>query len=126
MAARDGVYPAFSFAPAEPDLDRAIAAYGALTRVNRAHWDAGRLLLGWAHAAGFTEVSASASVWCFATDEERAWWGDLWADRFTDSAMADRLAAFRPDARVVHLDGVGHYPMVEAPDRFLAAVADTG
>jgi len=38
-------------------------------------------------------------------------------------AMAERLAADRPDARVVLLDGVGHYPMVEAPDRFLDAVA---
>ncbi len=41
-------------------------------------------------------------------------------------AMADRLAAARPDARVVRLDGVGHYPMVEAPDRFLAAVGPAG
>ena len=41
-------------------------------------------------------------------------------------AMADRLAAARPDARVIRLDGVGHYPMVEAPDRFLAAVTDRG
>ena len=38
-------------------------------------------------------------------------------------AMVDRLATARPDARVVRLDGVGHYPMVEAPDRFVAAVA---
>jgi pimeloyl-ACP methyl ester carboxylesterase len=38
-------------------------------------------------------------------------------------AMADRLARARPDARVVLLDGVGHYPMVEAPDRFLGAMA---
>ncbi len=37
-------------------------------------------------------------------------------------AMADRLSAARPDARVVRLDGVGHYPMVEAPGRFVAAV----
>jgi pimeloyl-ACP methyl ester carboxylesterase len=37
-------------------------------------------------------------------------------------AMADRLAAARPDARVVRLAGVGHFPMVEAPDRFLDAV----
>jgi pimeloyl-ACP methyl ester carboxylesterase len=41
-------------------------------------------------------------------------------------AMADRLAAARPDARVIRLDGVGHYPMVEAPGRFLAAlIADS-
>ncbi|HEX7443376.1 MAG TPA: alpha/beta fold hydrolase [Acidimicrobiales bacterium] len=36
-------------------------------------------------------------------------------------AMADRLAGARPDARLVRLAGVGHYPMVEAPDRFVAA-----
>jgi SAM-dependent methyltransferase len=93
VAARDGIYPAFTFAPAEPDLDLAIAAYGELTRANRAHWDAGRLLLGWAHAAGFAEVTASASVWCFATGDERAWWGGLWAERFTHSDMADQLLA---------------------------------
>jgi pimeloyl-ACP methyl ester carboxylesterase len=37
-------------------------------------------------------------------------------------AMADRLAGARPDARVVRLAGVGHYPMVEVPARFVAAV----
>jgi pimeloyl-ACP methyl ester carboxylesterase len=38
-------------------------------------------------------------------------------------AMADRLAAARPDARIVRLDGVGHYPMVEDPSRFVAALS---
>jgi len=37
-------------------------------------------------------------------------------------AMARRLAAARPDARVVLLNGIGHYPMVETPDRFLREV----
>jgi len=41
-------------------------------------------------------------------------------------AMADRLAAARPDARIVRLDGVGHYPMVEDPLRFVAALSGGG
>ena len=36
--------------------------------------------------------------------------------------MTDRLAAARPGTPVTVLDGMGHYPMVEAPDRFLGAV----
>ena len=35
--------------------------------------------------------------------------------------MVDTLRAARPDATVALLEGVGHYPMVEAPARFLAA-----
>ena len=34
-------------------------------------------------------------------------------------SMVDTLLAARPDATAVRLEGVGHYPMVEAPQRFL-------
>ncbi len=37
-------------------------------------------------------------------------------------SMVDTLLAARPDATAERLDGVGHYPMVEAPQRFLDAV----
>jgi pimeloyl-ACP methyl ester carboxylesterase len=37
-------------------------------------------------------------------------------------SMVDTLVAARPDATVVRLRDVGHYPMVEAPARFLEAV----
>ena len=72
VAARDGDYPAFRYFPDDPDLDRAIAAYGELTRVNGANWDAGRP----AARPGPTPPdsprwSPSASAWCFATPEER-------------------------------------------------------
>jgi pimeloyl-ACP methyl ester carboxylesterase len=36
--------------------------------------------------------------------------------------MIDRLQRARGELDLVVLDGVGHYPMVEAPDRFLDAV----
>ncbi len=38
-------------------------------------------------------------------------------------AMVDRLVDARADCTVTRLDGVGHYPMVESPDRFLEALA---
>jgi pimeloyl-ACP methyl ester carboxylesterase len=39
-------------------------------------------------------------------------------------AMTDRLCGGRGDIRLHLLDGVGHYPMVEAPDRFLDALVE--
>ncbi len=51
-------------------------------------------------------------------------WGD--DDPIAVPTMADRLAAARPDARVTRLDRVGHYPMVEDPERFVAAVTGRG
>ncbi|MGH9112940.1 MAG: alpha/beta fold hydrolase, partial [Acidimicrobiales bacterium] len=46
-------------------------------------------------------------------------WGDQ--DPIAVVAMAHRLADRRPDATTVILDGVGHYPMIEDPERFAAA-----
>jgi len=123
VAARDGDYPAFTFAPDETDMHRSIAAYGKLTRVNRAHWDAGRQLLGWAHAAGFTEVAASASVWCFATDEERAWWGGLWAERFIQSSMSDQLLRHGiADGKDLEAFASGWRRWAASPDGWFAAL----
>jgi SAM-dependent methyltransferase len=91
VAARDADYPTFRFFPDQPDIARAIEAYGTLTRVNGANWDAGRRLLHWARSAGFAAIAPSASVWCFATPDERNWWGELWAERFTHSWLAEQL-----------------------------------
>jgi ubiquinone/menaquinone biosynthesis C-methylase UbiE len=93
VAVRDADYPTFRFFPDEPGIARALQAYGELTRINGANWDAGRRLLHWVRSVGFTEVSPSASAWCFATPADRAWWGDLWAERFTRSSLAEQLHA---------------------------------
>jgi pimeloyl-ACP methyl ester carboxylesterase len=52
--------------------------------------------------------------------------GVVWGadDPIAVAAMVDRLCERRPDARAVVLDGVGHYPMIEDPDRFAAAVVE--
>ena len=91
VAARDSDYSAMTWYPASPVLDRWLALYCEVARGNSAEPDAGRHLLSWARAAGFADVTPSASVWCFATDDTRRWWGGLWADRVTSSALATQL-----------------------------------
>jgi pimeloyl-ACP methyl ester carboxylesterase len=47
-------------------------------------------------------------------------WGP--EDPIAVAGMAERLVATRPDAALTWIDGAGHYPMVEDPQAFLAAV----
>jgi SAM-dependent methyltransferase len=90
VAARDGDYAAFAWYPLDPVLDEWLALYRTLMRHNGAEPDAGRRLLHWARAAGFSQVTPSASVWCFATDEDREYWGGMWADRVVTSTFAEQ------------------------------------
>lgn len=93
VAVRDADYATFTWAPGDDRLDAWLATYHAVARANDAEPDAGRHLLGWAHAAGFTEVNGSASAWCYSTPDERAWWGALWADRLRHSDLAHQAVA---------------------------------
>ncbi|MFF4101624.1 methyltransferase domain-containing protein [Streptomyces sp. NPDC001903] len=88
VAARDADYAAMTWHPAEPGLDEWLELYRRVARANGGEPDAGRRLLSWARAAGFTEVASSATAWCYATAEETAWWSSLWADRTTASSYA--------------------------------------
>jgi SAM-dependent methyltransferase len=88
VAVRDVDYAAMTWHPAVPALDRWLEVYRATARAHDAEPDAGRRLLGWAQAAGFSEVVPSASAWCFATPEDRTWWGGMQADRIVASRIA--------------------------------------
>jgi ubiquinone/menaquinone biosynthesis C-methylase UbiE len=90
VAARDSDYASFTWFPDDPRLTRWLELYHQVARSNDAEPDAGRHLLQWARAAGFPEVEASASAWCFASDADRAWWGGMWADRVVASAFAEQ------------------------------------
>lgn len=91
VAARDADYAGFLWFPVLPELDRWLALYQRAARANGGEPDAGRRLLSWARAAGFPHVEATASTWCYASPEDRTWWGGMWADRILESALARQL-----------------------------------
>jgi SAM-dependent methyltransferase len=93
VAARDSDYAAFAWWPALPELDAWLALYQRAARANGGEPDAGRRLLSWARLAGFTDVTATSTTWCFATAEDRAWWGGMWADRILQSDMTRQVRA---------------------------------
>lgn len=94
VAARDSDYQAFAWYPAVPALDDWLTLYKNVAYRNGGEPDAGRRLFAWARAAGFTDVVGSASVWCYATPEERSWWGGMWADRILQTAIADHAVDY--------------------------------
>ena len=91
VGVRDSDYSAFAWHPPLPELDRWRELYLTAARSNGGEPDAGRHLLAWAHAAGATKVEATASTWCFASPEAREWWGGMWAERTTGTALAEQL-----------------------------------
>ncbi|MFK4852255.1 class I SAM-dependent methyltransferase [Microbacterium sp. ZW T6_19] len=91
VAARDADYAGFIWFPVLPELDRWLDLYRRAARANGGEPDAGRRLLSWARAAGFDDVTVTASTWCYATPEERSWWGGMWADRILESALTRQL-----------------------------------
>jgi ubiquinone/menaquinone biosynthesis C-methylase UbiE len=90
VAARDSDYSAFFWYPQTPVLDEWNSFYHQVARANGGEPDAARHLKAWAARAGFDrgDIQTSASTWCFSTDEEREWWGGLWAERAVKSDFA--------------------------------------
>jgi ubiquinone/menaquinone biosynthesis C-methylase UbiE len=93
VAARDSDYAAMTWYPEVPALEEWRALYHRLARANGGEPDAGRRLLAWARQAGFDEITSSASAWCYATPEARAWWAGVWSERITRSAIARQALA---------------------------------
>ena len=81
VAVRDAVYSAMTWFPEPAGMEQWRSVYMATARANGGEPDAGSRLLSWARAAGFTDVTASASTWCYATPADRAWQSETWAQR---------------------------------------------
>src|SRR5262252_4604788 len=90
VAARDSDYGGMIWFPADPELTEWQQLYLRVARAIGGEPDAGRRLVSWARAAGFDDIEASASAWCYSGARERAWWGGLWAERLTASSFGER------------------------------------
>ncbi len=88
VAARDVDYEGVIISPRMPELDDWLELYLQVHRGVSGEPAAGRFLKKWARDAGFVEVVCSASLWLFESDEDRAWWGGMWAERALESAFA--------------------------------------
>ncbi len=121
VAARDGDYAGFTWFPAVPALDEWLALYRRAARANGDEPDAGRRLLSWARAAGFAEITPSATTWCFATPADRQWWAGMWAHRIRESDLATQIVASGA-ATAADLDRLarGWLAWADAPDGWLA------
>ncbi|WP_207946742.1 methyltransferase domain-containing protein [Actinomadura sp. 7K507] len=93
VAARDADFGAMIWYPDPPGMDAWLPIYYKVARGNGGEPDAGRRLVSWARAAGFTGVTASSSSWCYSTPEEREWWSESWGGRMIRSAIADQAVA---------------------------------
>ncbi len=94
LAARDADYGGFVWAPPDPVLELWRDLYHRVTARNGAHADGGRRLKGWVRAAGFVDLTVSFSNWVYESDDERAWWGGLWAERVLESEFAQQALEY--------------------------------
>ena len=88
VAVREAVWSTMTWAPDDPRLDRWLCIYQAAMTRNGGDSSAGRWLPRWARLAGLQLRSYTTSTWTYATPAERAWWGELWADRVVSSSFA--------------------------------------
>jgi ubiquinone/menaquinone biosynthesis C-methylase UbiE len=93
VAARDSDYQGWAWYPELPELDQWLDLYLRVARANGGEPAAGRRMLHWARQAGFTDVTATSSTWCYADEAARAFWGGMWAERITRSAIAEQAVA---------------------------------
>ncbi len=91
IAVRDADYAGFIWYPRVPELDEWLMLYRRAARLNGGEPDAARHLHVWARAAGLHVLDVTTSTWTYTSSEQRQWWGGMWADRITDSALAQQL-----------------------------------
>ena len=89
LAAREADMSVNQWYPEYAVLDQWLSMYMRVARANGGDPMAGRKIHAWAHQAGFERgrIDVTTSTWCFRSQEDRSWWGQMWADRLIQSAF---------------------------------------
>lgn len=120
VAVREVDYEGVTWFPQVPALAEWLDLFLKLGRAVGGEPSAGRRLLSWSQAAGLADIEPSASVWLFATPEDRAWFGDSWAQRATESDYAHHaLERGLADADTLSRISAGWREWAAAPDGWL-------
>lgn len=87
VAVREADMSVSSWYPEHPMLTKWLEIVTSVARGNGGDPTAGTKIHAWAHEAGFDRlcIKSTASTWCFASQEDRTWWGNMWADRAVQS-----------------------------------------
>ena len=94
LACREGDYgSSATYYPANQDIAEFQNVYQKAARARSGEPNGGRHLVAWARAAGIDRpnITATASVWCFSTPEELAYWSNQWIGRLTQSSLRDNF-----------------------------------
>ncbi len=94
VAVRDADYGTMVHWPRDERIERFLALYHAVAARNGGDADAGRRIPAWLAQAGFEALTITTSTWTFVDREEVANWGDSWAERTTESALASQAIEY--------------------------------
>ena len=91
---RDADYATMQAWPRLPEIDRWREVYHAVATRNGADSDAGRRLPSWLRKAGFRDLQVGATTTLFAEADGVRNWGYSWAERITQSSLAEQALEY--------------------------------
>ncbi|HCV00955.1 MAG: SAM-dependent methyltransferase [Dehalococcoidia bacterium] len=94
VAARDSDYQTMICHPRTEEIEEWRALYTEVVRRNGADANAGRRIPAWFNHAGFNQIEVSTTVAMMRDSAELLNWGDSWAERVTNSKLADQALAY--------------------------------
>lgn len=89
VACREADFGSVAHYPETKEITNFFDAYTKTARSRGGEANGGRHLIAWARQSGIdrSRITATASVWCYSSREERAYWGNMWADRLLNTSL---------------------------------------